>query len=983
MGASHLIGTTRRAALLGLALLAFGAAPAAAGTVAGTVFEDFNANGTSDKAGGGTAADIGIGGITVTVTGPGGVLAGTATTAADGSYSIGNVTGPVRIEFTGLPSGYQSGPHGLTSGTSVQFLTVPDAGTSVADFGILQPAHYCQDNPLLALPCFRRGDDEGSVIEVFGLALTSDPDGNPAAAWTSAGGMDAGTRPRVGATNAEVGTVNGIAWSRSTKTLYSAAFLRRKARFGPAGTGGIYLTTGLPTATPATALFLDLQSVFPGSTGVDPHPYPPTTMADDVATRPLVGTRSFGDIELSADEKTLWVVNLNDRHLYGIPTIGVKDASTIARIPTPTPTSCPAADVRPFGLGRDDAGRIYLGATCSGQTGGAASLRAYVWRLDGSTLTVVLDEPLAGTRSTYPWGAWVNRDDLAAAPQPILGNIEFDRGAMIISLRDRYADQTPAAFKTPQQAPRPRGHGDTLRACPSGATFVFACTPPAGAFYVGDIAGSGTSPGTAEAGQGSSVQIAGFDLITTAYDPVNVDSAGQPFLDNRDGGGVQRLSNANGRLTGAYSAYTGFEPQRFQKSNGVGDLDALCDQAPVEIGNRVFIDADGNGVQGAGETGVDGVTVTLIGGDGSVVASTVTAGGGLYYFPVTAGATYTVRIDGGQPVLAPYGPTQANAGGDDTRDSDGIAGPAGSVEAAVGAHSPGQNDHSFDFGFFVPTYDLALTKVLAAGQASEVEKGSLARFSITVINQGSTPAKNVSVVDDVPAGLEFNGADNAAWTVVNGKPTTIVPGTIAPGGSATVDIALRVLATADGTIRNVAEISVDDGNDVDSTPDDVNTDTIGGDNVTDGTAGDEDDHDYAEIRLIVPVLPADIGLKKTANKKLVLQGGKVTFTLTVTSRGPGTAINVQVCDRLPEAMSFVSVPGGRIVFGDACWRLGNMPAGATRTLKAIVKVNAVARVGFHINTAVATADNTTQRFSKRKVNVKKAKTKGRKPGVTG
>ena len=51
------------------------------------------------------------------------------------------------------------------------------------------------------------------------------------------------------------------------------------------------------------------------------------------------------------------------------------------------------------------------------------------------------------------------------------------------------------------------------------------------------------------------------------------------------------------------------EAKQFMEANGLGDLELLCDQAPIEIGNRVWLDLNGNGVQDPDEppitTGVD------------------------------------------------------------------------------------------------------------------------------------------------------------------------------------------------------------------------------------------------------------------------------------------------------------------------------------------------------------------------------------------
>jgi large repetitive protein len=66
-------------------------------------------------------------------------------------------------------------------------------------------------------------------------------------------------------------------------------------------------------------------------------------------------------------------------------------------------------------------------------------------------------------------------------------------------------------------------------------------------------------------------------------------------------------------------------------------------QTNASIGDRVYVDADADGVQDAGETGLAGVTVTLSGGPTSRPAQ-VTDASGLYSFTGLAAGTYTVTI---------------------------------------------------------------------------------------------------------------------------------------------------------------------------------------------------------------------------------------------------------------------------------------------------------------------------------------------------
>ncbi len=64
----------------------------------------------------------------------------------------------------------------------------------------------------------------------------------------------------------------------------------------------------------------------------------------------------------------------------------------------------------------------------------------------------------------------------------------------------------------------------------------------------------------------------------------------------------------------------------------------------ASLGDRVWNDADGDGVQDAGEAGLTGVTVELLNGDGTVIATTTTGADGIYTFSNLLAGSYTVRV---------------------------------------------------------------------------------------------------------------------------------------------------------------------------------------------------------------------------------------------------------------------------------------------------------------------------------------------------
>jgi hypothetical protein len=129
---------------------------------------------------------------------------------------------------------------------------------------------------------------------------------------------------------------------------------------------------------------------------------------------------------------------------------------------------------------------------------------------------------------------------------------------------------------------------------------------------------------------------------------------------------VDRDDNGNGIVSGevrgnAITLSGGAEPLESGNFNGTYDFGFF--KSVGSIGNRVWVDANQNGLQDAGEVGLASVTVSLFDGVGNLIATTVTDGLGNYRFnnlPTTeTGVNYTV----GFTLPAQYSYTTLNANG--------------------------------------------------------------------------------------------------------------------------------------------------------------------------------------------------------------------------------------------------------------------------------------------------------------------------------
>jgi len=179
---------------------------------------------------------------------------------------------------------------------------------------------------------------------------------------------------------------------------------------------------------------------------------------------------------------------------------------------------------------------------------------------------------------------------------------------------------------------------------------------------------------------------------------------------------------------------------------------------PASLGDRVWMDANGNGQQDSSEAGVAGVNVTLTGGgaDGllsttadNVSFSTTTDANGNYKFTnLTPGMEYQVQA------TAPVGTvfTAQNLGSDVT-DSD--------VDTATGKSqivklASGENNTTIDIGLTKPSGDLSITKT--DGLSSVVPDQTIT-YTIVAKNTGTATATNAVVTDSLPSYLT-----NISWT---------------------------------------------------------------------------------------------------------------------------------------------------------------------------------------------------------------------------
>ncbi len=126
------------------------------------------------------------------------------------------------------------------------------------------------------------------------------------------------------------------------------------------------------------------------------------------------------------------------------------------------------------------------------------------------------------------------------------------------------------------------------------------------------------------------------------------------------------------------------------------DIDIDAGLYPLgEIGDRVFVDNNGDGIQNFGEQGLNGVIVELFDASSNLVASTTTAGNGNFIFTQVPLGFYYIKYTAPNDFFA----TDAFQGINQTLDSN-IDGSFGNNTTPLFQLSPGETDLDVDAGFY-------------------------------------------------------------------------------------------------------------------------------------------------------------------------------------------------------------------------------------------------------------------------------------------
>lgn len=695
----------------------------------------------------------------------------------------------VRIEFSGLGTGDYPALKGTGNGTSVNFVTAPATLVNFAvaapdDYwnNITVP-----DPVLLAAEGYRATSSGYAGGKFSIVQLNNSTAGTQVPANQNVVTIDTSKRPAIfSQTGSLFGLAYQKKQQRlfAATELRRASglgpqgvggiYFADKSGANWAFSGGFTLQ-GVTPANGGAAL--DFGAVTRVNSPASNNNFLPTdgTTARDNDAFAKAGTMCYGDIEADPNSDSIYMINAFQKSLIvfnaSAPSATLNNASAatlapftnayvLAGLPGYPAATGAGNNMRPYAV-KIYKGKGYIGVVSDAMaTQLVADLKGYILQFDpanigaGFTTVVTVNFNLYSASFIHPWvTTWAQAGGTATTtvrdyPQPMISSIEFNEdGSMDIGIRDRWGNQGGNFEFFPIAGATNTGqcsiNGDLLHACFVGGAWLLEGTSGScvqlisqGATNTNDV-GSNTSynntgkewygdrigDGGGEDAEGGVTKLMGSgQIVSSVMDPTpsGGNTSGTIYWSTQ---GIKWNSNTTGLKT--HVARTGGSNNNIDKSNAMGDIEFVTEYQPIQVGNRIWLDANGDGVQDANETtaGVaTGTTVTLrspgidgiFGNGDDQTWTTTTDAAGNYYFDNSNVTTtdnrrpatwtgvvgilpgYDYRVEVGVPAGVQV--TKANAAGGtlDNIDNDATVNAAGTTAMVV--FNTGNVNHNFDIG---------------------------------------------------------------------------------------------------------------------------------------------------------------------------------------------------------------------------------------------------------------------------------------------
>jgi uncharacterized repeat protein (TIGR01451 family) len=318
------------------------------------------------------------------------------------------------------------------------------------------------------------------------------------------------------------------------------------------------------------------------------------------------------------------------------------------------------------------------------------------------------------------------------------------------------------------------------------------------------------------------------------------------------------------------------------------------------IHGAVFDDLNGNSFQDFGELGHAGLTVTVKGAGGAILATVQTDSSGVYTAPGFTTGAYSVELTlpPGYTAITPL------------------------VLAVTVNGTPPPANFAIQ-----PQPDLAITQ---RDDPDPVVAGESLRYTLLLTNSNAI-AHHVVVTNVLPSAMDFIAA--TAGCTAHAGTVTCELGDLAIGATHTLTIAGRIQAgAASGQITDTVTIASDQA---DLAP--------------------ANNHTGVQTTVI---RVTDLGISKTSAPHPHVAGEAITYTLVVTSAGPSTLAAITVTDHLPVEVTgaVYSATTGTYEHASGAWAGISLSAGDRITLTITGVVSPTQRGNLSNTAVVAVAD---------------------------
>ncbi len=251
----------------------------------------------------------------------------------------------------------------------------------------------------------------------------------------------------------------------------------------------------------------------------------------------------------------------------------------------------------------------------------------------------------------------------------------------------------------------------------------------------------------------------------------------------------------------------------------------------------------------------------------------------------------------------------------------------------ISATATSPSGDTSEFSLDIVTQGQVNLVLTGTGTPDPVLAGGQETYTLKVANRGNISAHSVTLADQLPVGVSLVSAITSQGYIfpsANGAVVAASIGNIGPGMQAVVTIVVGIPATMTGSITDTATVT--------------SQEIPSGESATIVTSVEQ---------------AADLSIGMSATPEPVLQGGDVTYTITVADLGPSTASNVRVTLPVAAGASYVSASSttGSISFanGQVTASLGNLTVNASPvTLTIVVQAETAGQLS---ETATVSSDN--------------------------